>query len=104
MLGTKTTKNEAKKKIDFKKPEKVEVTRAAELDTGVVMFDCIVDNMVRISGMSARPYTNKEGGEGVMINFPASKGKNGNYYDIAFFPIDSALKQSIIDQCNSLIG
>lgn len=103
MLNTKKNTEEAKK-VEFVKPSKVEVTSARPLENGVVMFDVIVMDSVRVSGMSARDYTNQKGETGTMINFPSYKGKNNKWYDYCFFPIDSALKEDIINQINSLIG
>jgi len=92
-------KASAKNKVEYK----VEVTRAKEIQDGVVAFDMSV-NGVTIYGCFYREYTTKEGKEGTMISFPSQKSNNGNYYNHAFFPISNALKEDIVNQLSNMLS
>lgn len=81
----------------------IEIVRAAEVKEGRVLFDMKVRG-INISNMVLQSYTNKEGQEGDIVDFPNYKAKNGNYYRYAWFPISKELKQKIIDQVVSLLG
>lgn len=91
---------DAAKAADMK--YEVEVLRAKEFDSGAVTFDLRV-NGVTIYGMWYREYTNKEGEPGTMISYPATKGKDDKYYNIAWFPISLELKEEIIKQLEKLV-
>lgn len=81
----------------------IEIVRANEVKEGRVLFDMKVRG-INISNMVLQSYTNKEGQEGDILDFPNYKAKNGNYYRYAWFPISKELKQKIIDQVVSLLG
>ena len=102
MALKKTNKTEEKATIHAPEVGAVKVIRANKLESGVVMFDVIIGETVKVTGLSARPYKN-ENGEGVVINMPARKA-NDKYFDIAFFPITSELKDDIIDQLDAITG
>ena len=92
----------ADQKKDLFTIDQVEVTRAAEISDGVVMFDMTVRG-VKIYGMCLRHYTGSKG-EGDIISFPSRKGKDEKYWDVAWFPISNDLKAGLIDKIVSLLG
>lgn len=67
-----------------------------------ISFDMEV-NGVTIYGCWYREYTSKEGKDGTMISFPSQQGKDGNYYNHAFFPMTEALKLDIEKQIESVL-
>lgn len=79
----------------------VKVTRAKEFDNGSVAFDMVV-NGVTIYGCWYREGE-KDGKEYEIINFPSQKGKDGKYYNIAWFKIEDELKADIIAQLQKLV-
>ena len=79
----------------------VKVTRAKEFDNGSVAFDMVV-NGVTIYGCWYREGE-KDGEEYQIVNFPSQKGKDGKYYNIAWFKIDDELKADIIAQLQKLV-
>lgn len=105
MALKKTTKTEEKATIHAPEVGAVKVIRANKLESGVVMFDVIISETVKVTGLSARPYSN-ENGEGVVINFPSRQDAKdlAKYWKYAFFPITSELKDDIIDQIDAITG
>lgn len=79
----------------------VKVTRAKEVQEGSVAFDMVV-NGVTIYGCWYREGE-KDGEEYQIINFPSQKGKDGKYYNIAWFKIEDELKTDIIAQLQKLV-
>jgi len=79
----------------------VKVTRAKEFDNGSVAFDVVV-NGVTIYGCWYREGE-KDGKEYEIINFPSQEGKDGKYYNIAWFKIEDELKADIIAQLQKLV-
>lgn len=98
-----TNKQEAKgSKWNFPSPTKAEVTRAGWCSNGSIGFDMVV-NDIKISGCFYRTGE-KNGKEWEMITLPQTKGANGTWYPVVFFPITNELKESIINQLKSLLG
>lgn len=79
----------------------VKVTHAKEVKEGSVAFDMVV-NGVTIYGCWYREGE-KDGEEYQIVNFPSQKGKDGKYYNIAWFKIDDELKADIIAQLQKLV-
>ena len=79
----------------------VKVTYAKEVKEGSVVFDMVV-NGVTIYGCWYREGE-KDGEEYQIVNFPSQKGKDDNYYNIAWFKIDDELKADIIAQLQKLV-
>lgn len=97
-LSKKSADNTAAEKINYI----VEVTRAKEIKEGRVVFDAKV-NGISISGLSYQEYKTKDGAEGSLISMPSQKGKDGNYYNICWFPVSKELKENIVAQLENLL-
>ena len=90
--------DETKKEMVQEMSYDVAVTRAHEFDNGNIVFDLLV-NGVKIFGMKAL-----EGSNGSFISFPQRKGKDGNYYNEAWFKITAELQAEIEDQIRKELG
>lgn len=81
----------------------ITINRANEIKEDTVMFDLTVGH-VKIYGMSMH-HISKDGQEWDAISFPARKAENGKYYDIAWFPMSSELRnqiaEKVIDKLNA---
>lgn len=94
-----TNKNEQQgEKITYT----VEVTRVTLTENEHrVLFDAKV-NGVSISGFGFCEYTNQQGEQGTMVQFPQRKGKDSTgaakYYNIVWFPVSRELKEDIEKQ------
>lgn len=80
----------------------VEVTRVTLTENEHrVLFDAKV-NGVSISGFGFCEYTNQQGEQGTMVQFPQRKGKDNTgaakYYNIVWFPVSRELKADIEKQ------
>ncbi|MBO5833971.1 MAG: hypothetical protein J6R22_03390 [Alphaproteobacteria bacterium] len=80
----------------------VEVTRVTLTENEHrVLFDAKV-NGVSISGFGFCEYTNQQGEQGTMVQFPQRKGKDSTgaakYYNIVWFPVSRELKADIEKQ------
>lgn len=98
-------KNNQKKEVQKdERTYEVTVLRATQLESGAVGFDMEV-NGVKIYNCFAKTMQNKKSGEYfTAIDFPQYKGKNGNYYSYAWFPISFSVIEKIEEQINSLLG
>lgn len=81
----------------------VKVTRAAQYKENSFVFDVVV-NGVNIYGLWFKQGKDKNGNDYSFIDFPSQKGKDGKYYNIAWFPISKDLKAYIENQIAGLIG
>ena len=77
----------------------VEVTRVTLTENEHrVLFDAKV-NGVSISGFGFCEYTNQQGEQGNLVQFPQRKGKDSTgaakYYNIVWFPVSRELKEDI---------
>ena len=88
-----TTTATTEPKIDYN----VSIKRAAAIDEKTIMFDMIV-NGVTIYGAAVKK--NKDGG--MFVSLPSRKGKDGKYYNIAYFPMNDEKQQEIINKVLSL--
>ena len=68
-------------------------TEKSKLDTNVA-FDMEV-NGIKIYGCWFKEGTGKDGKEYSLISLPSQKGKDGNYYSVAWFPISKELTKEI---------
>lgn len=66
-----------------------------------ILFDGTV-NGVSVSGMSYMEGV-KEGKEWSMVKFPQSKGKNGEYYNIVWFPTSKETVEDVAKQIGSML-
>lgn len=73
------------------------VKRAKQFDDGKIAFDMIV-NDVTIYG--CRLIERKDGG--VFVAFPQRKGKDNNYYNIAYTKLSEKDVESIVAQIEKL--
>lgn len=95
-------KGSTKKTQETKRNFECFVTRAKEVKEGTVAFDMEV-NGVKIYGCWYKEGTNKDGKEYQIVNLPQEKGKDGEYYSIAWFPMSKKVKEDIIDQLQKLV-
>lgn len=75
----------------------ITINRANEIKEGTVMFDLNVGN-VKIYGMCMKHLTNDNGEEWDSISFPSRKADNGKYYDHAWFPMSTDLRDKIVEK------
>ena len=68
-------------------------TEKSKLDTNVA-FDMEV-NGIKIYGCWFKEGTSKDGKDYSVISLPSQKGKDGNYYNVAWFPISKELTKEI---------
>ena len=71
-------------------------TEKSKLDTNVA-FDMEV-NGIKIYGCWLKEGTGKDEKEYSLISLPSQKGKDGNYYSVAWFPISKELTKEIREQ------
>ena len=96
MTGS-TKKNETSNTATYD----VKVTRAKEVKTDQVVFDMVV-NGVTIYGGWYRKGT-KDGKEYEFISFPSQKAENGKYYNHAWFKIEQAVQDDIVEQLRAMV-
>lgn len=80
----------------------VKVTRVAEIKPGRYAFDMVV-NGIYIYGCFLVEGKTKKGDDFQTINFPSQKGKDGKYYNHAWFPINMTLQGEIEKQIEALL-
>lgn len=80
----------------------VKVTRVHQFDEKHIAFDCEI-NGVKVQGMNYIEYTNKQGEDGYMVNFPSRKGSDDNYYNIVWCPLSKEVRESIKSQIEELL-
>ena len=73
-----------------------DLTENSKLDTNVA-FDMEV-NGIKIYGCWFKEGTGKDGKEYSLVSLPSQKGKDGNYYSVAWFPISEELTKEIRKQ------
>ena len=73
-----------------------DLTEKSKLDTNVA-FDMEV-NGIKIYGCWLKEGTGKDGKEYSLVSLPSQKGKDENYYSIAWFPISKELTKEIREQ------
>ena len=71
-------------------------TENSKLDTNVA-FDMEV-NDIKIYWCWFKEGTDKDGKEYSLVSLPSQKGKDGNYYSVAWFPISKELTKEIREQ------
>ena len=76
-------------------------TEKSKLDTNVA-FDMEV-NGIKIYGCWFKEGTSKDGKDYSVISLPSQKGKDGNYYSVAWFPISKELTKEIRDQIVNML-
>ena len=73
----------------------------SKLDTNVA-FDMEV-NGIKIYGCWFKEGTSKDGKDYSVISLPSQKGKDGNYYSVAWFPISKELTKEIREQIVNML-
>ena len=73
-----------------------DLTENSKLDTNVA-FDMEV-NGIKIYGCWLKEGPGKDGKEYSLISLPSKKGKDENYYSVAWFPISMELTKEIREQ------
>ena len=76
-------------------------TEKSKLDTNVA-FDMEV-NGIKIYGCWFKEGTSKDGKDYSVISLPSQKGKDGNYYSVAWFPISKELTKEIREQIVNIL-
>ena len=76
-------------------------TEKSKLDTNVA-FDMEV-NGIKIYGCWFKEGTSKDGKDYSVISLPSQKGKDGNYYSVAWFPISKELTKEIREQIVNML-
>ena len=76
-------------------------TEKSKLDTNVA-FDMEV-NGIKIYGCWLKEGTSKDGKDYSVISLPSQKGKDGNYYSVAWFPISKELTKDIREQIANML-
>ena len=76
-------------------------TEKSKLDTNVA-FDMEV-NGIKIYGCWLKEGTRKDGKDYSLISLPSQKGKDGNYYSVAWFPISKELTKEIREQIVNML-
>ena len=76
-------------------------TEKSNLDTNVA-FDMEV-NGIKIYGCWLKEGTGKDGKEYSLISLPSQKGKDENYYSVAWFPISKELTKEIREQIVNIL-
>ena len=93
--------SDEKAKVNYE----VSVSSVKKLEKGIGFT--LTVNGVTIYQMRAYEYTNKEGNEGVTINFPSYKiEKDGKteFINYCFFPMDKATKDKIVNDIISQLN
>lgn len=91
----------AKKTSEEKTNYVVNVKRAKQWESGNISVDLEV-NGVTVYGCSY-VQGKKNDKEYAFISFPSQKGKDGNYYNHAFFPISAELLADIEKQIEAML-
>ena len=73
-----------------------DLTEKSKMDTNVA-FDMEV-NGIKIYDCWLKEGSDKDGKEYSLISLPSKKGKDGNYYSVAWFPISKELTKEIREQ------
>ena len=76
-------------------------TEKSKIDTNVA-FDMEV-NGIKIYGCWFKEGTSKDGKDYSVISLPSQKGKDGNYYSVAWFPISKELTKEIRGQIVNML-
>ena len=76
-------------------------TEKSKLDSNVA-FDMEV-NGIKIYGCWFKEGTSKDGKDYSVISLPSQKGKDGNYYSVAWFPISKELTKEIREQIVNML-
>ena len=76
-------------------------TEKSKLDTNVA-FDMEV-NGIKIYGCWLKEGISKDGKDYSVISLPSQKGKDGNYYSVAWFPISKELTKEIREQIVNML-
>ena len=98
MAIKKSGKAAAEEKITVN-PDNIKVDRAKEFEKSI-SFDCTLFGCVKIYGCTYRTYTDKNDNEEKgIISFPAKKGKDGKYYNHAYFFVSD----EVLAQCEKEI-
>ena len=98
MAIKKSGKAAAEEKITVN-PDNIKVDRAKEFEKSI-SFDCTLFGCVKIYGCTYRTYTDKTSGEEKgIISFPSKKGKDGKYYNHAYFFVSD----EVLAQCEKEI-
>ena len=94
---------EKKEKIEYdvKVLRAKDFTEKSKLDTNVA-FDMEV-NGIKIYGCWLKEGTSKDGKDYSVISLPSQKGKDGNYYSVAWFPISKELTKEIREQIANML-
>lgn len=88
----------AEEKIAVKTTD-IKVDRAKAFDNSI-SFDVTLFGCVKIYGCTYRTYTDKTSGEEKgIISFPSKKGKDGKYYNHAYFFVSD----EVLAQCEKEI-
>ena len=81
----------------------IKVIRASAYKENAFVFDMIV-NGVYIYGCWYKQGKSKNGNDYSFIDFPSMKGKNGKYYNHAWFSVSNDIKAEIEKQIEGLLG
>ena len=94
---------EKKEKIEYvvKVLRAKDFTEKSKLDTNVA-FDMEV-NGIKIYGCWLKEGTSKDGKDYSVISLPSHKGKDGDYYSVAWFPISKELTKEIREQIANML-
>ena len=76
-------------------------TDKSKLDTNVA-FNMEV-NGIKIYGCWLKEGRSKEGKDYSVVSLPSHKGKDGNYYNVAWFPISKELTKDIREQIVNML-
>ena len=94
-------KKEKRVEYDVKVVRAKDFTEKAKLDTNVAV-DMEV-NGIKIYGCWLKEGTSKDGKDYSLISLPSQKGKDGNYYSVAWFPISKELTKEIREQIVNIL-
>ena len=76
-------------------------TEKSKIDTNVA-FDMEV-NGIKIYGCWLKEGTSKNEKDYSVVSLPSQKGKDGNYYSVAWFPISKELTKEIREQIVNML-
>ena len=94
-------KKEKRVEYDVKVLRAKDFTEKSKIDTNVA-FDMEV-NGIKIYGCWFKEGTSKDGKDYSVISLPSQKGKDGNYYSVAWFPISKELTKEIREQIVNML-
>ena len=84
-------------------PDNIKVDRAKEFENSI-SFDCTLFGCVKIYDCTYRTYTDKTSGEEKgIISFPSKKGKDGKYYNHAYFFVSDEVLAKVEKEIEALI-